>query len=157
MTQILCVHLKQWSIDRQRRRQKRLRVDADRPLTLIKTIGNRRTVIQACDNARASGVRAGMSLVEACSLCEGLDHFEAEPDKDNRALERFGRWLIQFSPIVAPQPPDAIAIDVTGTEKLFGSQVKLLATVARAVAKLDIREEIRPKVLKANARKILGI
>ncbi len=83
-----------------------------------------------------------MSLVEACSLCEGLEYLESEPDKDNRALERFGRWLIQFSPIVAPQPPDAIAIDVTGTEAIFGSQVKLLATVARAIAKLDIRATV---------------
>jgi predicted TIM-barrel fold metal-dependent hydrolase len=41
---------------------------------------------------------------------------------------------------------------------LFGSDWPVIRRTAGAdFAKLDIREEIRPKVLKANARKILGI
>ncbi len=79
-----------------------------------------------------------MSLVEASSLCEGLEHREAEPDKDDRALERLGRWLVRFSPIITPLPPDAIAIDVTGTEGIFGSQIKLLALVENAFDQLNI-------------------
>ena len=81
-TRIMCVHLKQWPIDRQRRRQRRLRRDAARPLVLLHSVTNRRTVTHACPLAMAAGVRPGMSLVEAGSLCDGLEHLEAEPEKD---------------------------------------------------------------------------
>src|SRR4051812_19908743 len=142
VTRIMCVHLKQWPIDRQRRRQRRLRLETSRPLVVLHSVTNRRTVTYACAKATAAGVRAGMSLVEACSLCEGLEHLESEPEKDQRALEHLGRWLHRFSPIVAPQPPDAIAIDVTGIERLFGTQQRLLAIVYRALARLQLRVAI---------------
>jgi predicted TIM-barrel fold metal-dependent hydrolase len=42
---------------------------------------------------------------------------------------------------------------------LFGSDWPVITSdrLLADFAKLDIRDEIRPKVLKANARKILGI
>ena len=36
------------------------------------------------------------------------------------------KWLIRFSPVVAPDPPDGIWIDIAGVEHLFGGEEALL-------------------------------
>ena len=91
-----------------------------------------------CDAARSQGVRTGMTLAEARALCPGLTHGPFEPAKYLRALERFGRWLMRFSPAVAPEPPDGIFLDVTGSERLFGGIDILARQVAIAIGRMGI-------------------
>jgi protein ImuB len=37
----------------------------------------------------------------------------ATPDEDEAALLRLALWCIRYSPLVTPDPPDGIFIDVT--------------------------------------------
>jgi protein ImuB len=107
-------------------------------LVLVEAVASRQIVACACEGAFARGIRAGMTLAEARALCPGLAHAGHDPEEDARALIRLGRWLTRFSPVVSPAPPDAILLDVTGSQRLFGSDQELLSLVAAALARLKI-------------------
>ena len=149
----MCVRLIHWPIDRlKRQRLNRAatvrersadsstasRTREDPPLVLITTIASRQVVAVACDAARARGVRVGMTLPEARALCPGLEHADHEPDRDLRALEALARWMNRFSPAVAIEPPDALMLDVTGSERLFGGMPRLARLVSAALARLGL-------------------
>src|SRR5688572_27972622 len=131
----MCVRLKHWPIDRLRRRQPRYRRE---PVVLVETVASRQLVVMASDEARAAGIRSGMTLVQARALRPELLHAEHEPQRDARSLEALGRWLVRFSPVVAIELPDAIFVDVTGTERLFHGLARLLGLASSALAKIGV-------------------
>jgi protein ImuB len=51
---------------------------------------------------------------------------EADPNTDRAGLDRLAAWALRYSPIVAPDPPDGIVIEVTGSSHLFGGEDALL-------------------------------
>ena len=105
------------------------------PRVLVRTVAGRQVVVAACATATARGVRLGMTLVEARAVCATLGHDDHDPAADARGLLALARWSIgQFSPVVAIEPPNALLIDVTGSERLFG---QMDALVARARQKFD--------------------
>jgi protein ImuB len=137
----MCVHLKRWPIDVTRRSAARRgcrRNSQNPPLVLVEEVASRQLVVALCDVARSQGVRPGMTLAEARALCPGLAHAPFEPAKYLRGLERFGRWLMRFSPAVAPEPPDGVFLDVTGSERLFGGIDVLARQVAVAIHRMGI-------------------
>src|SRR5258706_10834357 len=99
---IMCVRLKQWPIDRIRRRQPRRRRDDcgagvppasfetaggtpapqschmrsswHDPLVLVRTVASRQVVVAACEIAQSRGITLGMTLAEARALCARLIH-----------------------------------------------------------------------------------
>ena len=109
---------------------------------LVESVASRQIVVCACNHAMAHGVRRGMTLAQARAICPDVSHAPHQPAEDARALESLARWLMRFSPVVAPEPPDAIFLDVTGSERLFGSYENLLRIVTLAVARLNISANI---------------
>ena len=108
------------------------------PLVLIRVVASRQVVTAACETARSHGVSPGMTLAEARALCPGLQHGDDRPDKDQRALEAFARWMVRFSPVVAIEPPDVLMLDVTGSERLFHGYDRLCRLVTAALVKLNL-------------------
>jgi protein ImuB len=100
---------------------------------LVTTTASKLTVAFACDKAAAAGVLAGMTLAEARAMCPGLRAADYVREKDDRSLHALARWMIRFSPVVAPVPPDGIFVDVTGSEKLFGGLTNLIHLVEAAL------------------------
>ena len=129
------MRLKQWSIDRIKRRQSRRQHDprGHDPLVLVRMVASRQLVTALCGAARSHGITPGMTLAEARALCPKLAHRAYRPDQDMRSLEGFARWMNRFSPAVAMEPPDAILLDVTGSERLFGSLERLNCLVSDAL------------------------
>lgn len=159
MKHIMCVRLKSFSIDRIRRKQKQsqrnpcsrracsphsvfISQQQKQALILVKTIASRQVVIDACDEARSHGIRPGMTLAEARALCAAVQHAEHQPAADAKALEGLARWMMRFSPLVAIEPPDAILLDVTGSQRLFGSFDRLIQLAGRAIARLGFHQSI---------------
>jgi len=144
----MCVRLKQWPIDRLRRRlSPRRRESGDcqwsgKFLALVQTIASRQVVVAACEAARARGVRPGITLAEARALCPALTHDDYRPDKDLKSLESLARWMARFSPAVAVEPPDALMLDVTGSERLFRGMDRLARLASEAVARLNFAHGI---------------
>ncbi|QDV90586.1 DNA polymerase IV [Phycisphaerae bacterium RAS2] len=92
-------------------------------------------VVHCCERTRVAGVRPGMTLAHARSLCAGLSVHDqpATPDEDAAVLRRLARWMLRFAPIVAPDDPDGLMLDIAGCEKLFGGEREHVGRIAAAL------------------------
>ncbi len=128
----------------------------DAPILLSRRDGQRELVAACCARSRDHGVRTGMTLAHARALLPTggtsavvLPH---EPQRDDRALERLAVWAsLRFSPIAAPEPPDALLLDITGCARLFRGETRLLRGLLAAVTRLGFscRGAIAPTYLGA--------
>lgn len=128
MRRVVSLFLPNWPIERLRRR---LGADAPPPeqaLVLTGRIGRKR-VVTACNPAAASsGARVGMAATQAQALIPGLDVRDADPCGDSDALERLALWAMRrYAPICQADPPDGLAIDITGAAHLQGGEAALLS------------------------------
>lgn len=109
------------------------------------TIDHQRQVVaRCCERAAAVGVRSGMTLAHARALLPEGDHDRAiiedfNPRRDAAALRRLADWATRFTPLVSPDPPDGLFLDITGCEHLFGGERGLLRALARGVRRLGFR------------------
>jgi len=90
-------------------------------------------VLAASYEARAFGVRGGMSGRAARQLCPQLrfvaGHFDAYQRLGDAAL----RIVSDYTPLVERLSIDEAFADVTGCERLFGSPVEIAKTIRRRV------------------------
>ncbi|MET0741840.1 MAG: DNA polymerase Y family protein, partial [Microvirga sp.] len=124
MRRVVSLYLPTWPTDRIRRRHGE--PPPGEPLVTAHAVGSRRVVRAACRTAQAQGLHAGMALAQAQALTPELHVFEATPGEDETALRELARWAIGYSPVVAPDPPDGLWIDIAGVSHLFGSEEELL-------------------------------
>lgn len=100
---------------------------------LTRTIASRELVERRCERAINLGVREGMDLAQARSLLPShlrLHHEEHRSDRDAEALHALACWALRVSPIVAPDPPDGLLIDITGTPALRRGEAWTIRTLA---------------------------
>lgn len=117
---------------------------AEAVLLTTKAAG-REVVARCCETSSRSSVRQGMDLAHARSLIPAKHHVHVEPhrpDRDERALYALACRLLKFSPLVAPDPPDGILIDITGTELVHRSEIRIIRSLARGLRKLGLRPRI---------------
>jgi protein ImuB len=88
--------------------------------------------------ALAMGVRSGMKLAQAQAMLPGLHVLHADPEGDRAALDRLAAWCLGFAPLTAPDPPDGIWIDATGSAHLHGGEAALLAVLTERLAQRGI-------------------
>jgi protein ImuB len=110
-----------------------------RVVVLTHSVGSRVLVAERCALAAASGVRRGMDLAHARSLLSSriIPFVEAFcPSRHNLALAALARWTLRFAPIVAPDPPDGLLIDCTGTERVHRGEGRLIRLVASSLERI---------------------
>lgn len=100
--------------------------------------------------AHGQGLSAGMTLADARARCPGLATMTHDPLADTRELDRLGKAMIAFTPLVAPDPPDGLLLDVTGCAHLLGGEDQLVARV-RAAAGYTVRHALAPHAAMARA------
>ena len=71
-----------------------------------------------------------MALAQAQALVPDLAVVDASPEADAVALGRLALWCLWCAPLVAPDPPDGVWIDVAGSAHLFGGEAALLKRLA---------------------------
>ncbi len=82
-----------------------------------------------------------MTLAHARALLpfEGT-HIEAfDPRRDETALRALASWGGRFSPLVAPDPPDGLLMDITGCAHLFRGERAMLTQVVNRSRRLGFR------------------
>ncbi len=101
------------------------------PILLSMTEGQRRIVARCCRRAREAGVRRGMPLSVARAIFpNGAVRIEPhEPREDALALRRLAAWAQRYSPTIAIDEPDGLLIDVSGCERFFKGEDRLLDLV----------------------------
>jgi protein ImuB len=108
--------------------------------------GNRRVIAAVDDAARALRLRPGMTVAHAQSLIPDLVLMDARPDDDETALTQLALWCTRYSPLVTPDPPAGVFIDIAGSAHLFKGEAALMEdlasrlTEAKFAAKLAIAD-----------------
>ena len=110
-------------------------------LLIVTTSSNRQTITACCMQAAAAGVRRGMTLAHARALLPNdlaVQVESAASERDAAALQRLARWALRFSPTVAPDPPDGLLLDITGCQRLFRGEKRLVERLAESVRRLGL-------------------
>lgn len=101
------------------------------PLVTVAQEGNRRLIAAADEAARRQRLHPGMTVAHAQSLVPELVVIDAAPEADAAALTRLALWCSRYSPLVTPDPPDGVFIDIAGSAHLFKGEAALIEDLGR--------------------------
>jgi protein ImuB len=134
MRRVVSLFLPRWPTDRLRRKNPDLS-GRDRPLVTVAAQGQRRVLVSVDETAERLGLSRCMTVTHAQSLIPGLIMMDATPEADDAALHRLSLWCVRYSPLVTPNPPDGVFIDVAGSAHLFQGEAALLDDVLERLSR----------------------
>ena len=88
--------------------------------------------------AEDAGLRRGMGLGDARAICPALATRPADPPREAAFLAALRRWAGRFSPWVAEEDAESLALDLTGCARLFGGEAALMDQVGTEAADLGL-------------------
>jgi protein ImuB len=95
--------------------------------------------IVACDGkARARGVRPGMTAAAATALAPQLAIHPRHPAEETECLLGIASWAAQFTPGVALELPDGLALEVSGSLQLFRGLARIAAGLRQGCARMGL-------------------
>lgn len=84
-----------------------------------------------------------MTVTRARSFAPELEVIDADPAADLDGLRRLALWAgRRYAPIVAPDPPDGLWLDITGCASLFDTERALLKDLHRRIAAFDLSVQL---------------
>lgn len=92
-------------------------------------------VLTASYEAKAKGVKTGMTVFEAAKLCPEATFIKPQHHLYVHFSTRILRIMRDFTPMVEPFSIDEAFLDVTGCEKLFGSPVEIAYKLKKRIRK----------------------
>lgn len=118
------------------------------PVALIEEAAHGPRIAAVDDAGLAAGVRPGMRLTDARTLCPTLKAVPGDPEGDLAFLRRLAAWAQRWGPGTALDAGDGLLVDVAGVAHLFGDEVGLLADARHCLARqgLTARLAIAPTV-----------
>ncbi|TNC59214.1 Y-family DNA polymerase [Rubellimicrobium roseum] len=139
MRGVVSLYLPSWPVDRLRRRLGAAAPPPEVPLALVGSDGRRRVVLATNAAGRALGLRPGLPAAQAQALVPGLAVFAAAPAEDAAGLARLAAWAQRrYAPVVAPDLPDGLVLDVTGAAHLHGGEHALLLDLVGRLASVQV-------------------
>ena len=105
-------------------------VSPDRPLVTVETSRGVRHLVAVGEHGEAQGLRPGQTLTDARAVCPALIPVEADRSAYEAALARLAAWCERYTPMVAPDPPDGLWLDITGCTATFASEAALAQDLA---------------------------
>ena len=103
------------------------------PLALVERQQGAVRLVSCDPQAAALGLAPGLSLADARARTPDLRVEPAEPDTDLRRLERIADACERYTPMVAPDHPHGLVLDISGCAHLFGGEEALAAEVTGAM------------------------
>lgn len=122
-------------------------------------------IIRFCRCAQEAGIRYGMNVTTGTALAPRARTLPFDDYRDYRSLYKVAVWAIRFSPLVAldTELNDAfrsrtlhtlmphytgITLDITGTERIHGSESRLTNDIVKRFARrhMDVRIAIAPTI-----------
>jgi protein ImuB len=114
-----------------------------RPLLTAIPDHGRRIVASVDQAARQLGIIPGMTITQARTFTPELEVTDADPDADLLGLRQLALWAgRRYAPIVAPDPPQGLWLDITGCAHLFDTERALLKDLHRRVAGFGLSVQI---------------
>jgi protein ImuB len=100
--------------------------------------GQRRIVVSVDRAAEQAGLARGMTVTHAQSLVPDLTVVDAVQIEDNAALTRLALWCTMYAPLVTPDPPDGVFIDIAGASHLFQGEAALMADLVSRLREASV-------------------
>ncbi|HSA92904.1 MAG TPA: DNA polymerase Y family protein [Terriglobales bacterium] len=100
------------------------------------------TVTAANEKARAAGVTAGMNELEARARCAELACRRRSPEQEEAARAALLDCACSFSPRVEATAAEAVVLDISGLERLFGPPASLAHRLAGRARELGLRARV---------------
>lgn len=155
-TSVLTVLFPDLGLDRLRRRERAGLSPAPAdgaPRALVVESAHGLRVHRPCARAARIGVRPGQPLADARALAPALHVDVADAAAEAGLLADLADWAQRWTPLVALDGADGLALDVTGSAHLFGGEAALLAEVpARFAAHgFSARAALAPNPVAARA------
>lgn len=110
----------------------------DAPFAVIEQVGQMQRLASVSVLAQAAGAYPGQPLRDALALCPALETQARDAVAEAGFLARLRRWAVQWSPLVAEQPPDALALDITGCAHLFGGEAAMLDQIGAGLERMGL-------------------
>ncbi len=89
----------------------------------------KRVITAANPKARELGIVPGLATADAKALVPGLVVLDERPALPGKLIRAIGEWCIRFTPVVAPDAPDGLLLDVSGCAHLWGGEGPYLAEI----------------------------
>lgn len=137
MRRVVSVWFPSLSTDRLRRRPGA--PPADAPFVTYAHDGRRQILAAADPVAVALDLLPGLPLAEARARIPGLAAVEADAEADAAALRDLAAWALRWTPLVAPDPPDGLLLDMTGASDLHGGEAAMLADLLRRLGNAGLQ------------------
>ena len=105
-----------------------------RPLAVAPPGADRATVLALSSEAQSAGITRGMGVRQARKLCPDLILLPPNPALYARASHALHEILRVYAPIIEPRGYGHAFLDISGTERLFGSAVDVAERIRREAA-----------------------
>ncbi|WP_253717394.1 DNA polymerase Y family protein [Sphingomonas sp. AP4-R1] len=132
------------------------RGEADPVIVFTETHANATRLTALTRMAMAAGLTPGLTLADARARLPDLVAIPRDQGAEARLLARAVDACRAYSPVVAPQPPDGIALDIAGCTHPYGDESRLAADLARRLARLGLTLRLglgdTPEAARARAR-----
>jgi len=112
------------------------------PLAIMEEGGGQTIVHLPNRSAAAAGVRPGQSLSAALALAPELAALSRRPQRERALLESLADWAGRFSPLVSPEAPDALLLEVQGSLRLFHGLDRLCRLVSDGLRQRGHRAQV---------------
>ena len=113
-----------------------------KPLIIVDPEHNQR-VIAADQEARAAGVRIGMTLGAAFAAAPGIDARLRDPVREQQLMQRLAGIAATFTPQVSIEPPDGLLLEIRPSINLFGGLRELCRRLRDACRADPVLSQIR--------------
>ena len=114
--------------------QRENRRDEDRPLVFVAKAKGVSQLAAVDARARSLGLQSGMALADARARLPSVRAIAADPSADAAFIEYLADLAVAFTPSVALDPPDGLALDITGCSHLFAGEATLAAHLQKVLS-----------------------
>lgn len=102
-----------------------VRLAKPQPFVLYEKSTHGLVVAVANQAARDASVHPGLRFSDARATLPHLLNEEIDRDSDEKALTALATWLVRFSPLIALEAADALILETTGCDHLFGGEAHM--------------------------------
>jgi protein ImuB len=112
--------------DRQLIRKPELR---DTPFVFAASQRGKMTIQASNIPAVSLGITPGMAVADARALQPELQIFPHVPGRDEKLLRGLAEWCLRYTPVVVPNPPDGLILEISGCPHLWGGEELYLKNI----------------------------
>lgn len=142
--------------DRLHRIKRRSSEPGEKPLIVLARVKSALRIAHADRRARALGLVSGLTLADARARVPDLDIEDEDLAADAALLDHLAEWCDRYTPLVGMDGEDALLLDITGCDHLFGGEAALNADLLSRLTRFgfSVRSAIAgtPDAARAIAR-----